>query len=228
MGFNFPIWFLPSLFCTEMLWYVLKRYFKSKVWIPVMVLLGLGVLLAESHSMRLPFGLDISLLTLFFVWIGQCLKQDDRMERYVCRLRLSRKLLWGGVFLALSIGLSVLNSGEQSVSMVHRTFHNYALYGLTALSGSMFVFYLSSALPQLRFFDFYGRNTLFILGLHLPVFGLIKGVQVFLLHLPLSAIAGQLWVSLLYVALTFGILAPVIYWVNRYAPFLIGRKKGIW
>lgn len=227
MGFNFPIWFLPSLFCTEIMLFCIQKIFKHYSFLIILCLCGIGILLTEIHLFRLPFGIDISLFALLFVQIGQWLKDKDLLTRYVCRPPRWVKLLLSAVLLGMTIYICQMNLDRMTVSMVKRIFNNYFLYFIGSIAGSFSVFYLSSALFKSHLFDFFGRNTILILGLHIPILGFIKGIQVFVLRIPLSQTEHILGVDILYVVCCFIILIPVIYLVNQYVPFLIGRKKGI-
>jgi fucose 4-O-acetylase-like acetyltransferase len=109
--------------------------------------------------------------------------------------------------------------------MVKRVFNNYPLYLIGAVSGSLSVFYLSNCMFKSSIFDFYGRNTIIILGLHVVMLSLIKGIQVFVFRIPLSVTEPYFYVNVLYCIFAFVLFVPIIRFMNRYLPFLIGRKK---
>jgi fucose 4-O-acetylase-like acetyltransferase len=225
LGFNFPIWFLPSLFCAEALFFAIR---KRRYAFPIALLcFGLGMFLKAMHVVRLPYGIDVSLCALLFIQTGYWIRQRALVERYVLRPSFVVKIGCAAVLFGLTYLVARLNGGTGAVSMVNRTFHHPLLYFAGALAGSSALAYLGACLPQGRFFIFFGRNTLVLLGLHLPALSLIKGAQVFLLHRPLEA-EPPLTVHLVYVVLTLALLAPVIYGINRYAPGLLGRQKGIY
>jgi fucose 4-O-acetylase-like acetyltransferase len=227
LGFNFAIWFLPALFCTEILFYWGRKIFKKQAWIAFIGCFGLGVLFKEIHLYRLPYGIDVSLFALLFIQIGQWLKNKHLLEKYSCNSSPTVKIGCTIVFFGLTCLFSQINQAHGSISMVNRIFNNYILYFAGAFSGSLFLLYLSNCVPALHVFDFYGRNTILLLGFHGIALSLIKGVQVFLFHIPLEITEDFGAIYILYVLLTFILLTPVIYFVNIYTPFLLGRKKGI-
>ncbi|MDR2804109.1 MAG: acyltransferase family protein [Dysgonamonadaceae bacterium] len=227
LGFNFPLWFLPSLFCAEILFYWIKKWFNKYSFIPVLILFGLGVLLNESRSPRLPLGIDVSFFALLFIQIGQWLQNKSIQNNCLHTLSFSRKILLSGILLCITIYIAQINQDIRVISMAKRIFNNYFLFLTGAVSGSLCILYLSLCFCKMRLFDFYGRNTIFILGLHLVTLGLIKGIQVYGFHIPLSLTEQQFGISVLYTLLVFVLLIPVIYIVNKYIPFLIGRKEGI-
>jgi fucose 4-O-acetylase-like acetyltransferase len=228
MGFNLPIWFLPTLFCSECLFYVGTKVFKKQLPLFVFLCLGIGILLKEYDVCRLPFGIDLSLFALLFIQIGQWLQNGQVFEKYISKLSLGLKAGLCLLFLVISYYISRINDTHSAVSMVDRIFNNYFLFLVGGLSGSLFLLYGSSCFPKIHLFDFFGRNTIVILGFHIMTLGIVKGIQVFLLQIPLETTEGIFGVYFLYVIMVFILLSPVIYIVNKYMPFLLGRHKGIW
>jgi len=127
----------------------------------------------------------------------------------------------------LTYYVSNMNNSHGIISMVHRVFNNYFLFFAVAFSGSLFIIFLSNCIPNHRLFRFYGRNTIIILGFHLMCFSLLKAVQLFIFHIPLEIANENFLINILYAVSTFILLSPVIYLINKYLPFTIGREKGI-
>jgi fucose 4-O-acetylase-like acetyltransferase len=226
LGFNLPIWFLPSLFCTEILFYWGKKIFKQYSFIVFIFCFGLGVLLKELDIRRIPYGIDVSLFALLLIQMGQWLKSKQLIEKYICNWSLGIKTGIAVIAFCLTCFISLINQENGSVYIVDRIFNNYFLFFAGVFTGNLFILYLSNCLPVIRLFNFYGRNTIILLGLHLVVFSLIKGIQVFLLGISIETTQGLFIVDIIYVVFVFVLLAPVIYCVNKYMPFLLGRKKG--
>lgn len=227
LGFNLPIWFLPTLFCAEIIYYGILRFFKKRAWIVCIFCFLIGVIVKIYYPWRLPFGLDVSLFALLFFQVGRWIREGNWIEKYIANISFVYRILLVIGFCGLTYFISQINQANGAISMVDRIFNNYMLYFISAFSGVLFILYLSYCLPESSLFNFYGRNTIILLGFHLMVFSIIKGLQVFVLGISLELTEGLLWVEILYVILTFVLLAPVIYLVNKYTPFLLGRKKGI-
>jgi fucose 4-O-acetylase-like acetyltransferase len=226
LGFDFPLWFLPTLFVAEMLFYGIRRIAGRYAFALSALGFGVGIWLNEIHLFRLPYGVDVSLFALPFLQARQWLKEKNRMDRYIVRPPLPLKIVLAALLLGLTWYIAAANRSSEPIAMAHRTFNHYALYLAGAAAGSLGLLYLSCSCKGNRFFTFFGRNTILILGFHLMALSAIKGVQVIVLGIPLEEDTPGL--PLLYAALTFALLAPVIYAVNRYASFLLGRKKGIY
>lgn len=223
MGFNLPIWFLPSLLCAEILFYSIYHYCKKYVLIAGMLLFGLGMLIKAMDFPRLPYGLDVSLYAVIFIYIGHLVRKKDFIHRYFLPLNAWFKIMLLLVAIVITIYISQVNG---SVLMYSCEFHNYFLFFIGALTGITGILSISLMIPPLAVFNFYGRNTIIILAFHLMTFSIIKGIQVFLFKIPLETT--EAWeINILYVVGGFILLAPVIYFINTYTPFVLGRKKGI-
>ncbi len=227
LSFNFPIWFLPSLFCSEMIFYWGRKLLRNYAIISYFILLLSGIYLTEISFYRLPFGLDISLYSVIFIQIGHWLKEKNMLDTWLVKPQWPVKLLIAVISCILTIYISQMNSGQELISLVHRTLNNYILFFAGAFSGCLCILASSNIFPQHRIFDFFGRNTIIVLGLHIFSLSIIKGIQVFILKLPLETTEGSLGANLIYTIAVFILLAPVIYLINKYAPFLLGRKKGV-
>jgi len=225
LGFNLPMWFLPSLFCAEVLLYQIRRLKDKYAFLIVVICFAFGILLHEIHFFRLPWGLDVCLFSMFFIQTGKWLRNKNLIEKYLVGISLPVKILVSLVCLGICIYVSQLNHFAEPVYVYKCQFNNYLLFLVGAFSGSLFVLYLSDCLPHIGLMNFFGRNTLLIMSFHLIGFSLIKGVQVFVFHIPVSLVENSLLVCILYVVIVFVALSPVIYIVNKYIPFLLGREK---
>ena len=76
---------------------------------------------------------------------------------------------------------------------------------------------------NLKFLQFIGQNTLLIFSFHLLAGGLLKGFTYYLLKLPLD-IYQLSWVNHIYSLLSILLLVPFILIVNKYAPWLAGKR----
>jgi len=225
LGFNFPLWFLPCLFFTCILLYPVRNKTATTALVWAAALFCAGLLVKTFVPFRLPWGIDVSFFALLFVWLGKTMRNNKLFDRYVVQPDLWIKLLLAAVFLCLTIFLSQTNLASGLVKMNQREFNNLPLFFAAAVCGILFVLYLSVSVPRLRLFDFYGRNTIVILGLHIVCFSVIKGIQVFILKIPVAETSDCLSVYILYVVAAFLLLAPVIEGINRFIPEILGRKR---
>lgn len=228
LGFNIPIWFLPCLFVSELLFFLINKQ-TGKYALPIsMIIYIIGIAIKEYLPFRLPWGIDVALFALLFIQLGYLFRTKNGFNKYINRLKPDIKLISCGCFFILTYLLAQLNIGESTyVTMYSREFNSHLLFLPASLSGICFMFLGGAILPQNRIFNFYGRNTILILGFHLICFSFIKAIQVFLFHIPIEKANETILPNLLYTCLAFLFLSPVILGINKYFPYLLGRKKGI-
>jgi fucose 4-O-acetylase-like acetyltransferase len=228
LGFNFPIWFLPALFSSEITFYLYQKYFCKYSWIIVICSVLTGALFKQILPFRLPWGIDVAFFAVFFIQLGYCLKKKNMNDTFFAGIS-----LWGKIAIiltstALTILFSNINAtGDSKVLVYALQFNNYFLFLVAACTGIICVFVLSSCIPSFRFLRFYGRNTIIILGLHIMGYSVIKGLLYFIFHVPVEVLNENAYLKLLMATGNFIILAPVIYFVNQYIPQLLGRRKAI-
>jgi len=226
LGFNIPIWFLPSLFCTEMIFFIYQKYIKRYTLIFCVFLFIVGTILKLYAGCRLPYGLDVGLFTILFLYSGYLLRKNNQIITYMQRLK--PVLKYAGIIASglLTYWFALLNgSSGNHVSVYTLQFYNYPVFLCSAFSGIIFTIMLSVSIPSHSLFRFFGRNTIVILGFHLMCFAILKGIQVFIFHISIETANDAYLLNFIYVLLAFAALAPVIYCINRFAPFLLGRKK---
>ncbi len=227
LGFNIPLWFLPSLFLTEIIMFLMIRYIKRYLFLFSCLLFGIGIILNETVHFRLPWGLDTSCFSVIFLYLGYVVRKKDILNKYLLEKGLLIKLAMLFISLASTILFIWLNEIDTAVSYYSLYYNNYAFFLLAALSGILFSFCLDILIPSSWILNFYGRNTIVLLGLHLMVFAILKAMQVFILRIPLTVLDDNVSYNLVYILLTMILLAPVIIIINKYIPFVLGRKKAI-
>ena len=97
---------------------------------------------------------------------------------------------------------------------------NPALYLVNALCGTLglvFIFFaLDMRIPPL---EFYGRNTLIVLCTHLLIINAFWVINGSFLHLEVASVNAVLLASCVLL-----LEIPIIIVINRFFPFLLGRK----
>ena len=76
-----------------------------------------------------------------------------------------------------------------------------------------------------RWLQYIGQNTLIILCTHIPLFSLIKGIGM-VCHVPLSFYTTNIGSVALW-AISLILLFPICYCINRFFPFLIGKRTTL-
>lgn len=201
------LWFLPALFFGEVIFFVLRNLLKNKYVICIIsaIIYTLGNFMMKDYGLICLF-LGRICIAVGFIMIGN----------YTMNLIRKRNMpLYGLIVIAiLSVILSKING---LVDLNNLVFNNHILYLINSLIGTYLILEISK-LIDIDEITYWGRNTLIVMATHLNIiyilfnkilgihsFGYVTGMIVFVLLLAVERI--------------------IIYVVNRYMPFLMGRKQ---
>lgn len=230
------LWFLPTLFLSELLFYGLRRRFSHRVLAAVLGALALFALLIspvfgwtlwEENLGLLAAGslLQVgcrSLLAAAFLGCGYLAGSliHRRAER--------RKGKKSPAEFLLGVGLVLFTSWccfqNELVDLNYMVFGNIALYMLCALSGSLGVILICRNLWECRLLIFYGKNSLVIMATHME-FKIMLHAILFSYWLNQYVTRAKEWVLFGTIAI-YITLAEAVYCFlyNRFLYRLIGRK----
>lgn len=191
LTFNTPLWFLPCLFISELIFFIilsLSRNELKKILFGVLVTSLIGFI--TSKVLLLPWGIDIAFVAQLFMLVGY-------------QIRSSRRLIpiFGGqamIFIVLSFILLVTSYHINGrVDMNGRVYKDVILFYLGGITGSFLIFFLSQVIAKHQaikgFFVKCGMQTLIILAFHNISFKIISAIMVFFLHLPLKWAQQEWW-----------------------------------
>lgn len=197
--FNGPLWFLMVMFLGGLLFYFLQGINARNAKYGAVLALLLAVMVMPQYQDYISS--STVTLALFFMVIGA-----------YGRTLFSKKSSGGAQFplLCITTLISFANIGEmpdyQSGSRV--------LFLLGSILGTVFILSLSQQI-DCKILQFFGQNSLVILGSHYPIIRLTKH---FFQFEEFSAFGGILF---------FAVLVPVevliIMFVNRFLPFAAGK-----
>jgi fucose 4-O-acetylase-like acetyltransferase len=128
------------------------------------------------------------------------------------------KLIAAVAALAAGAGFCALNG---PVSYNNMIYHNYFLLYLAAFGGIIGYALIAQLLHEFKPLLFLGRNTLLIFGFHLAGYHVINRILRFA---RVSTDLTVLW-GFAYAAACVALLLPLIYFLNRYLPFAVGKQK---
>jgi fucose 4-O-acetylase-like acetyltransferase len=216
-----PLWFLTTLFVTEIYFYFLQKYLpKLLLLIAVIVSLIAGLWLG-IHGHRLPWGVDIALGTAVFYYLGFQIKEYRLIEK----LKSWYLLLVAVIFLGLNYFLAMRNTYQ--VSIFWREYGVAWLYLAAATTGILGYILITkltreTVLKKVTLLDYLGKNSIIILGAHTVCAYFVEDFFNYQLHLYPKH---NLLFAFIYTILTIIIITPIIYIFNRWLPFLIGRAR---
>lgn len=152
--YNFPLWFLPLLFISEILFYWFVKINRKDVIIGLLIVI---ILVTEFYQMQVigrpPFHINVLPISVIFMIIGWLAKNIMPKIRF-------NKLIT--LFLTLfAIYLSSQNMGAHVAKV-----NNVYLYIFVAILFIVITFSMMNHVEKENFFTYIGRNNLTILGIH--------------------------------------------------------------
>jgi acyltransferase len=242
--FCIPSWFLLMLFSVEVVHYVAFRFLKSdsKILFAIVAFYIIGYVInlrgdflnfTKQRMYNILFIHEAITMYAFYLLGAYLRRRKFLMEK------VSFKVLIPGVITAFLIVLFTfkLNTGPfnfdlyNSVVIIFAAHGNIFWFPLTAIAGSLFVFFLGKITPSQKTIVWMGQNTLILMCLNGAFYHYINppvGKYVF------TNFSGQpvmiLVVGLLMAVVSLALCIPFIYLFNKYVPQLVGKPKinGPW
>lgn len=205
---NVPMWFLPTLCLTELFLILLIRTIRDKRYVALVCLILYLLPFVPVCARFLPAALLRCLSSVGFLAAGYFSAGLVRSENPPWYLLLPT---------AVISGLLALLNGKTGI--YRQVFHNPLLFTVCALAGSYCAIFLLKKCAQRYTFplELAGQNSLTILGLHIIVLRILQEI----LGLRTESIPG----GLLALAGILILLTPVCAFLNRFFPFLVGKKR---
>jgi len=237
--FCIPSWFLLMLFSVEVVHYVAFRFLKSdsKILFAIVAFYIIGYVInlrgdflnfTKQRMYNILFIHEAITMYAFYLLGAYLRRRKFLMEK------VSFKVLIPGVITAFLIVLFTfkLNTGPfnfdlyNSVVIIFAAHGNIFWFPLTAIAGSLFVFFLGKITPSQKTIVWMGQNTLILMFLNGAFYHYINppvGKYVF------TNFSGQpvmiLVVGLLVTVVSLALCFPFIYLFNKYVPQLVGKPK---
>ncbi|WP_244834600.1 acyltransferase family protein [Clostridium sp. BJN0001] len=206
-GFD-ALWFLPSMFFSIIIFMVLKKYIKNDFIIAgsciFLFIVGLTQNSMESIFLLILFRVFVA---LFFIAFGYYL--FEVIKKYDVPLSLS------------IVGMIIVYFASQyngDVEIYALQLNNKFIFIFTSLFGTYFLINMFKNEKNNKALLFLGKNSLLIMLTHQIIIRAFKNYG--------FVISGHRKMALFLVVIAF-IEVPIIFIVNKFLPFMIGRKyKG--
>ncbi len=249
--FCVPSWFLLMLFSVEVVHYIVFRFLKfgstlfkydSKILIAIVAFYIIGYMVNLKVDFMNP--LKQRMFNLIFIHEAITMYAFYLLGVYLRRRKfltekVSFKILIPGVVVAFLIVLFTfrLNNGPfnfnyfNSVVIIFSSHGNMFWFPLTAVVGSLFVFFLGKITPAQKTIVWMGQNTLILMCLNGVFYHYVNPGMGKLVFTNLSGQPLLIFVAgILMTIMSLTLCIPFIFLFNKYVPQLVGKPKikGPW
>jgi acyltransferase len=244
ISYNPPLWFLTCLFVTELLFYWLaKRYYwqpgKLMVWITAAGIIG------YLYSVYVPFRLfwnaDVALTAVVFYGAGNLfrkfieteeelragsglLKSNSRIIERLFRVEKLFAIIF--VLVSLLYFMYLLEFPTDKINMNVMKYGSFFSFYLLAFSSIFALVYVFKKIGSSKVLEYYGRNSLIVLALHFPMKDILTKLSNIFFEIDLDCFGCTTSFAFILTVLNLLGLVPIIYIVNKYFPFLAGKKNS--
>lgn len=223
---NVALWFLPSLIVVEQVFYLLSRWSrgdKRSLAAAVFIAMLVGFV-AGSRLPLLPWSADASCVAVVFYACGHALGMN-RVSEWIRRMRGGVQKWFCFILFGSAGGVCALLNGR--VDMNTKLYGNHVLFLAAAFLGIFAFIALASLMEKSRTLQFFGRNSLILFCMHTHMF--FPSAR--LIEFAGQGVAGRAYAmgqdAFLagMLALTFLMLVPCVFLINKYLPFAVGKKR---
>lgn len=210
-------WFITCLFLTELLFYLLKRYFKEDkqltLAILIMGVLGFANSIAVGKKVPAPWHLSTVFTAVVFYFIGYLImKHLDKIVEFIKN--------WKNYIITI---LGLIITGMYFAKMNGLPSMNAEIYGspiyfyIAAITTSLAIILIMMKVPYIKPLNYIGQNTIIYLAVHEP---LIWMFQKLVPWFDQRILTNLLLCILLYIA-----LMPISYIITKLIPMAAGKYK---
>lgn len=214
-------WFLTVLFLSEIGLFIIIKKIKTRKLINIFLLL-LSLIsfiitkCAFIFDFDVPYSFDILGLMMSFVYFGYIMK-NEKIFMNLNKIKRSILLLSSGVLCFINqkiFGYNVDVCGKQIGS--YCLFYIMAIFNIIAL---MNIF--KNIKWKNKLLNYIGRNSLFYYLIHGTFFSFMK----FVIWSIIGNKVNNLFISTCIIVCTFIFSYPLLYIINRYFPFILGKER---
>ena len=219
---NSPLWFLPALFSTEILFEILLGIFKKnnkKIKLFLAVIMTAISYFSTKLTFTLPLGINSALTLGIFYYAGTLIK--EKYEYFFNRK--NAHLFYAAIAI---LGLVMASLSKKPVVWIDYNYVNYGYMLLIALLISISILYLSYKIQKQMILENVGKRTLEILIFHkIPIVAAQTMIPIVKHNLKDSNIAIELslGISISIIAIATSMLLGHI--VTQIMPQLLGKTK---
>ena len=215
-----PLWFLTCLFVVEFLfWGILRLGKKLRIFVTALLFVPGLVYWTYMDILHLPhvfWNFDQACFFLAFLAIGFVTSKRNFAEKFLCSLKRNLFVLVASALL-FSLAFEAREKTTSPLVFV-------SMQAMMTFSSLLAFIAICKSIRKSAVLNFIGQNTITILALHIMVQSILRGVLFKVFHVAPEWIETSLIVSVVLTLVTIAALVPVILLINRFTPWLAGKR----
>lgn len=218
LKYNLPLWFLPCLFSTNIIFYFAIKILKENkiiILVPICAVFGY-VINYHTNISCLPYGLDTAITMLVFFSLGFLFFKSLEKAKAIYN---NKFLLIGLAIITLAVGMLVgLKNGRVRYSA--DVYNNILLFYISSILSIIGYIGISVIINKCKFLEYIGQKTLAILVMHkMP----ILFFQIAIPYTKNALAQNNLIIGIVvaFISILLCLVANII--IEKYLPFLYGK-----
>lgn len=217
-----PLWFLTCLFVVEVFfWLLLRLRVKTVIAAVVLGLFVFGLYywtyMDIKHFPHAFWNMDQACFYLYFFAVGYTVYRCNLVERVLCpKWKSCAVVALSAVVFALAFFVR---------ENVAATWQFLLMQAVMCNAGLLACIALGRLIRENSVLNFVGRNSLAFFALHMMVQAILIGTVVKVFGMDVGSLHGSLGICIMLTLISLFALVPVIFFINRYAAWLVGRRK---
>ena len=236
------LWFLPALFLASIGFIYIKKKLSDKVNLVLLIVIALiayvlKLEVAKYYALYIDSILITSIINVIYIFLRAAVSMSfvgyafyirkwyenvvigDKKFKFIDNKIF--EVIAGLVLVGAGFGASMAN---QCVDLHNIILNNVILYYIGAFTGVYGIILLCKAAPNVRVITYYGRNSIIVMAAHVNYYILYAGIKFAWLIQPFITRAKH-YIFVATVVITVFLLSTiVIEGINRFFPFVLGKK----
>lgn len=220
-------WFLALLFISQILLYYLVKISKSNykyIILSLILLFVIGWAYIYFIGISLPWHIDASFVSVFFVGLGFIVRNKAEIFSKITSI----KLLPVYILINLICTYANYRLTGKIIDLYESSLGNPIFYILAGCSGTMACIIIVMRIPKNRLLEYMGKNSLTYYALHHKIFFYVLNPVI--LYVLGKTIGDNIFMyslrPVLLLILTIILISPICYLINKYLPFIAGRRHN--
>lgn len=205
----YALWFLPALFISEIIFFILSRYIKNsyKSAIVTLIILSCGFLINYTNYNVIMLVVARAFIATGFVAFGYYL------FNFIKNIKLSYKSVV--MLIVLNIVISQFNV---NIDLWSLQFGNIGIYVMCSILGSISTILFFKNLGENKLLYYWGKNSLIIMATHQILMQIICTI----FNYKVSGFLSGIFLTILVILIEY----LIIEFINNKMTFLLGKKRS--